>query len=372
MKFLKRHSGLIAGLGLFGSALLLSQPSLAAGTTAGTNIQNLATVNYNVNGLPQTEIESAPGAGNNTPGANQGTSTDFLVDNRVDFTLIEAGVAGPTSVSPNQLDNVVEFTLTNTGNETQDYLLTPTNIVGGTVNGVNDTFDMHLLRAYSESNGTAGWQATDRQDFVDELAPDTAVTVYIVANADVAALINGDGANVNMLATTADGGDPTNPGGVTASTAGSDTVNAVDVVLAVGGVLDEGTANADDGYQVATAALLITKASTLVSDPFNGAGGDQKHIPGAIVRYTITVDNTTGVQNATNVIITDDLVNVSPNSDVTIDDGTNPVATCTTTDADADGCEFVGGTLTIGELGVRDITIVQGTIGTFTFEVVID
>ena len=370
MKFVNRKIGLIARLSLAASVLLLTQQSFAAGTVAGTNVQNLATVNYRVNGLDQTEIESSP-TGNATPGATQGTSTDFLVDNRVDFTLIEAGVAGPTDVSPMQIDNVVEYTLTNTGNETQDYILTPSNLVGVTVNGLTDTFEMNTLRAYSESNATVGWQATDRQGFVDELAADASVTVYIVADADVVGLVNNDGANVNLLAVTADGNDPTNQGAVTVQTAGADTA-AIDIVLAVNSVLGEGTANADDGYRVVSAALTITKVSALLSDPFNGAGADRKHIPGAIVQYTITVDNSAGVQDATNLIIADDLVDVSPNSDVTIDDGTNPVTTCTTTDADADGCEFVGGTLTVGELGVRDITVVQGAIGTFTFEVVID
>jgi hypothetical protein len=372
MKFLMQKIGLIARLSLTATALLFAQQSLAAGTDAGTNIQNLATVNYNVNGLAQTEIESAPGAGNSTPGATNGLSTDFLVDNRVDFTLIEAGVAGPTDVSPNGLNAVVEFSLTNTGNETQDYGLAASNIVGGAVNGLNDTFDMNSLRVYSESNGTAGWQADDRQDYADELVEGATVVVYIVADANVAALINGDGANVNMLATTRDGGAVNTQGAVTSATVGADTA-AVDVVLAVGGVLNEGTANADDGYRVVSAALNITKTSSLISDPFNGIGADRKHIPGSVVRYVITVDNNNGgTQNATNIVLTDDLVEVTLAATISIDDGTNPVTTCTTTDADADGCGFTAGTLTIGVLGVRDITIVQGTVGTFTFDVTID
>ena len=74
---------------LFAAVLLGAPLAQAAGTTAGTSIDNRATISYSVSGTPQTPIESAPG-GNSTPGAGNGADTSFLVDNRIDFTLVEA------------------------------------------------------------------------------------------------------------------------------------------------------------------------------------------------------------------------------------------------------------------------------------------
>ena len=47
----------------------------------------------------------------------------------------------------------------------------------------------------------------------------------------------------------------------------------------------------------------MTKTSTVVSDPFNG-GTDPKRIPGAVIEYCITVENT-GDAPATSVVLTD-------------------------------------------------------------------
>ena len=50
-------------------------------------------------------------------------------------------------------------------------------------------------------------------------------------------------------------------------------------------------------YRVVSAALSVTKIATLICDPFNGMT-NPKHIPGAIVRWTITITNT-GAASAT-------------------------------------------------------------------------
>ncbi len=91
MKILREKCSFIVKLGMTAAVLLFTQHALAAGTTAGTDVDNMATVNYSVGGNPLTEIESSP-TGNTTPGAN-GTVTTFVVDNRVDFTLAQVGAA---------------------------------------------------------------------------------------------------------------------------------------------------------------------------------------------------------------------------------------------------------------------------------------
>ena len=156
---------------------------------------------------------------------------------------------------------------------------------------------------------------------------------------------------------------------------GGDTAG-VDVVVAVGGTLDVNNANAQDGYEVSSSELSITKASLLLSDPFNNAV-NPKHIPGAVVEYTVTIDNTAGTQDADQVIITDTLTNVTLSSDITIVGSSTGAGTCTGDDAgdtDGDGCSYDSGTglLTVGHAVNRIITVAQATSATITFEVTID
>src|SRR3989338_1406131 len=82
---------------LFGAALLglVSQGALAV--ASNTTISNLATLNYTVGGVSQTAIGSSEAG--NTAGA--GTATTFLVDKKVNLTVVEVG-GSLTSVSPGQ------------------------------------------------------------------------------------------------------------------------------------------------------------------------------------------------------------------------------------------------------------------------------
>src|SRR5262245_48265604 len=101
----------LAGLGWWTSAN-------AQMTSAGTSIQNRATVNYSVGGQAQTLIESSP-TGNVTPGAGAGASTTFVVDNRVDLTVAELSGAA-TLTAPGASNAALAFTVTNTGNAPQE------------------------------------------------------------------------------------------------------------------------------------------------------------------------------------------------------------------------------------------------------------
>ena len=134
MKTVVERAGLYLRLGIATSALLLGQQALAAGTDAGTTVSNQATVAYEVGTVPQTPIESDP-LGNSTPGA--GSPTEFLVDRRVSFTLIEVGGAPTTPVAPGQTDVIAAFTLTNTGNAIMDFRLEALDFAGA-VHGNGD------------------------------------------------------------------------------------------------------------------------------------------------------------------------------------------------------------------------------------------
>src|SRR5262245_14493088 len=69
----------------------------AAGTLAGTPINNLATLNYSVGGVTQNAIGSTEGG--NTAGA--GTPTSFVVDNKVNLSVGTTD-GGPQSAIPSQ------------------------------------------------------------------------------------------------------------------------------------------------------------------------------------------------------------------------------------------------------------------------------
>lgn len=75
--------------------------------------------------------------------------------------------------------------------------------------------------------------------------------------------------------------------------------------------------NKDIVYAPFKPALTVTKTSTVISDPENGTN-NPKRIPGAILKYTITVENANG-SHAANVNVADTLASgVSWNSNLTI------------------------------------------------------
>ena len=78
--------------------------------------------------------------------------------------------------------------------------------------------------------------------------------------------------------------------------AGSEDRDVVDTVFGdtVAGDTDgvrDGAHSDDDAYRVQTATLTVTKTSTVISDPFNGTTVP-KRIPGAVIEYCVTVENT--------------------------------------------------------------------------------
>ncbi|MEQ9562651.1 MAG: hypothetical protein RLN69_09035 [Woeseiaceae bacterium] len=356
--------------------VMLSQHAFAAGTTAGTTISNQAQVDYSVGGNAQTFILSDP-AGNSVPGGASGAqATEFVVDNRVDFTLVESGAIGHTTVTPGQNSAIIQFTLANDGNLIQDFRVVATNLVGGVFAGVTDTVDMNNVQVYVDNNGN-GLETGVDQDFVDELAVGDSVDIYVVADADLL-FTNGDGANINLQAVVAAAG---------AAGLGADLVNdagnaddplTVQVVFAEGGglALGDGSLDAQDGFVVSSAALQITKTATLISEPFYGTGADRKAIPGAVIEYVITVENS-GAVAADNVVITDTLstdftVNddeYGANGELQLDNG-GAVSTCSQEDSDTDNCEIVAGALSIG--GDTPISVAAGSTLTITFRVTIN
>ena len=301
--------------------LLAASPTFALNTTAGTTISNSATVNYSVAGTAQPAIGSSPTG--NTSGV--GTPTTFLVDNKVNLSLIEtdskaastaAGQLGSALVSGSP---VAVFKLTNTGNFTQGYTLGPvTQLTSDTFFGTpTSTFTLGNVKrvvsaasCVSATTVTPAYAAEPLTDVasVASLAPDTCVYIMVIGDTPVGAA-TGAGTIIQLSAKA-----------VTANTLAAlvptpvgnpDTPNAVDIVFADGTANGHVTNNArdatafdDDEYLVTNSALTVTKTSAVISDPTSGTT-NPKAIPGAVMEYTITVTNAAAAATATNVVIKD-------------------------------------------------------------------
>jgi len=154
-----------AGLGLAGQAM-------AAGTAAGTDIQNTVTLNYSVNSTAQTAVES---------------SSQFKVDQKVDMTLSSDTASAATA--PGETVTLA-YTIANTGNKSTDYVLSVAN--NGNADHTPQSYTFHTASPTSAANQIANNKIT--------LAVDTPTTVYasvvMTNNANV-----GNGDTVEMLVT---------------------------------------------------------------------------------------------------------------------------------------------------------------------------
>lgn len=293
--------------------LVLSSGAHAGGTAPGTDIDNQATLNYKVGTTDQPAVTSD--GDTVTPGIQV---TTFKVDRKVDLTVVNDGGA---TVIPNTNDQVLPFTLTNTGNDTHGYLLST---VAG-VDATDDDFDMSSVRIYID-NGIVGTYEPGTDTLytalsnAGNLAPDASVKLLIVANTPGTA---GDTETslYHLLAQATDAGSTT----PAAETPGADDPAAIDVAFA-DAAGSAGTASDDalDGihtaagtFTVQSANVTVTKDAEVTNDGLvpPTLAPNAKAIPGATVTYTLNVVNS-GAADANTLTMTDDL----QVADVTYDD----------------------------------------------------
>jgi uncharacterized repeat protein (TIGR01451 family) len=371
-----------AGIASAALALAVAQSAQAAGTASGTSIANRATISYEIGSTTQPVIESAPGAGNTTPGAGFGTDTTFLVDNRIDHTVDEVtGTYSP--VAAGGLNEVLEFLVTNTGNTTQDYSLSAvdgTDPFGGT-----DNFNASGAIVVVD-NGNGVYDAGDTATYIDELGADGFATVWVVRDIPGAQL-DGDISAITLTAQVAQGGTAGTQGAdILTDDAGiADDPTNVEIVFADGaGYTDaasDGRHSDAGAYQVQAASITVTKTSAAINDPINGAL-NPKAIPGATVEYTVTIANAgTATATATNVAVSDSLnaeivagtvafdlngYGALAGIEVTAPNLYGGAATALTNAAADDEGEFAGNTVS-----VDSITLAPGESATVRFRVVI-
>ncbi len=290
----------VGAIGMTAIALIAASPAYAAGTTAGTTILNTVSVDYQVGGVAQNQ---------------QTASNSFVVDRKINLLVEEVGSV-TTEVVPGQSNAVTTFQLTNTSNEVLDFALTASQITGGTAaHGGSDNFDVGNVRIYRDntSSGTVGsFDAADTLvTYIDELATDTPIRLFVVADipttTTLPGITTGWVAGVQLRATAREGGAAGSQGAAITQTAGANTAGKDTVFADIAGVNDgsrDASHSAADDYTVKTAMLSVTKTSRVVDDPFNGTT-NPKLIPGATVEYCILVANAAGGASATSVAIND-------------------------------------------------------------------
>ena len=308
---LKRHAVTAAA---FAASLLVVGPAFAAGTNAGTSVANSFTLNYQVGGVPQTQIDTS------------GSPTTFTVDRKVDLTVATAVNA---SVSPGQTGAELVYGVTNNGNDNIAYRLSLKDV--GT-----DTFDIgtYTARYYTDAGGDgiftpgvddagAGVAYTLGAGVTADVSPDA--TIWVVISGDVpGTATNGQTDDVILIAdsyypTASLDAAYTGAPGTNIAQAGSNNMNGeADSVLADGAgaagapedVANDGAHSSTATYTVSAASLTASKTVAIVAtNPTNCAtdaisGGFAT--PGACVEYVISASNAPGASaTATNIAISD-------------------------------------------------------------------
>lgn len=283
----KTISALLAGSVAIGGVTGVQAQTAASLTTAGTRIDNTATVTYTVNG---------------SSNSTNSTTASFVVDKKANFTVV-ADQTGLTAVNLGDTAAVTRFKVTNLTNDVQDFLLAAGQAlpIGIFPNAAN--FTVSNLQIFVDSNNNGQYDpGVDTKTYIDELAPDASVNVFVIG--DVPNQQNAQYAYDALAVTVAAGGAQNVKGtALVATDLGLiNNDNTVDIVFA--DQTRTGTETAYSGWEVSThnVALTVAKTARVLSDGYSLLG---KAIPGATVEYCLTVRNATLLTSATNVVLTD-------------------------------------------------------------------
>lgn len=286
---------LLAGVATFAATapMLLAAPAHAAGTQAGSTITNSVTVQYQVGGIAQA----------------QATASDTVtVDRKIDLVVARTDNTA-TVVTPGATQAAVTFSVTNTSNDTLDFQLAAAQRATGQPAGISgtDAFDATGgFTFYRDTNPNGTFDAGDTViTHLDALAPDTPVTVHVVAAQIPTGLANGALAGI-ILSATARANDNGTALGSTLTQATTNTAGVDNIFADVAGATDaarDASFSAIDDFSVFGATLSAAKSSRIVAGDF----GTGTAIPGATIEYCIAVTNAAGSATATNLTINDPL-----------------------------------------------------------------
>jgi hypothetical protein len=352
LKTVRLTGALLAGVLLSAISVdaFAAPPLPVGGTTGGTQIQNSALVAYSVGGNAQNTICSAP-SGNTTStggtstnlnqcaagggtGATAGTATAFRVDNKLYITVTTVDTAD-VQVSPAGVHVVLEYLVTNNGNESQGVTFSSLQLAGvvNPFTGNNDDFDATLTNlgdgifvqktfsasAYNSTNDTA--TSIGEIDPIAQVGGTSAYHVFVVADIP-ATQLDGDVAVLALVGQVAvectggctygtAAGTPITTDNHLAAWVANPAAGAEQLIFADSAGTDDisfdGKSTSRDAFVVQSAKLTITKGTPVIlADP---TGNTPAHaIPGAVMQYTVTIGNSgTATTNATSIALTDAL-----------------------------------------------------------------
>lgn len=239
------------------AALCGAAPVFAAGTPAGTSIDNFATASYDGPGGPQTV-------------------TSNVVRLRVDELLgvvVTSSDPGPVPAQNGETGKPLSFQVTNAGNGPEAFNLVPLAAIGG------DDFDPTITGIALDTNGNGAYDPGVDAAYVPGsndplLQPDQSIAVFIVSSMPASAA-NGARGTARLTATAATGSGT--PGTIFAGQGQS----GGDAVVGITGA----RASGDGVYVIAAVSVAFAKSATVL-DPFGGT----RPLPGSIVTYQLRAD----------------------------------------------------------------------------------
>ena len=397
--FLKYSNISKSGLSALFVPLLCLNSSMVF-SAAGDVISNTATIDFVYQSIPPI-LESSP-TGNTQTGIGNGTATSFQEDRLINFSVVSVDAAA-VNVSSLQSAAFLSFTVTNSGNAPQDFLLTAINTSPSPFAANPDTFDpVSPMQIFVEDGSNAGYLLAEDTDlFIDELAVGATVTVYLVAPIPVTVI--GDATAVALVAQVAEGGAVGQGAAITnddngfTSPAGSYSNGTVNVATSVANLIantagvetvfnDPAALNPEDvdsaGVQdvirngqhsdvgvflvqsVAPSSVVLNKTVTVIDT----LGGTDPHA-GATLRYQIDVV-ISGGSNINNLVITDAIpanTTFTPASLLL-----NGVTQTDVSDVPTDFSEFNGSSIVVDLSQGGMVSIAPATPNLITFDVTID
>jgi uncharacterized repeat protein (TIGR01451 family) len=319
----------IAPLVVASASIMFAQPVRAAGTAAGTTITNTATATYTDGGGNPVNVPSNP--------------VDIRVDEVLNVTVVSAD-PGDVAAPPGATNQILSFTVTNTGNGSEAFRLSPINAIGG------DNFDPATTSLVID-NGDGVYNAATDTVYISGsndpvLAPDTSVKIFVLSTIPGGAT-DGWRGQTDLTATAVTGSGTPGTSFAGQGQGGGDAV--------VGATT---ASSRDDGFYIVSSATVTFVKSASVLDPFGGS----KSVPGSVITYTL-VATVNGTGSLNNLAAGDPI----PANTTYLPGSITSQAVALTDATDADAGEFAANRVT-----VRFGNVPGGQTRTVTFKVTIN
>lgn len=308
------------------AGLAFTAPAFAGGVPAGTLIENTATASFNTGGPVQT-IDS--------------NTVTFMVAEVLDV----ATASQDSGALPITGSTVLTFSVTNTGNGPEAFVLTADPAIAG-----ND-FDVTVDGLAIDTNGNGVYDPGVDTLLANgatsaSLDPDASVTVFVLVTVP-ASVADGGTSQISLLAEAETG---TGTPGTTFAGAGESGVDAV--------VGSSGADSAAPGTLIASIVSVALVKSATVSDPFGGS----QPVPGATITYSLTA-TVAGSGTISDLVIADTIPASTSYVAGTLALDSSPLTDAA--DADAGEASAAGISVALG-------TVAAGSSHTVTFHVEIE